>query len=265
MKIYHSFWDLGWNKFDDKVYNMHKLSVLTALKSYGNIHLITTPKGKELLGDLPYTSIELYEEALPENLKDAWSLSKIYAYKQICKKNEPFFHIDYDVFLFKRIPEHLESSEVLIQHMEIGKQMVDYYHLHVFFENCVNKYLSNDKILVAYNMGIFGGTNIKAIRFYADEAIKLLTDKENIQSYWTKQGMPIVACTKAVVLEQWYLVCCLDHLGVKASALLTDYEDFDKEASKIGYCHIWGSKRKPAVHELIKNKIKELSYVVGTI
>jgi len=240
---------------------MHKLSVLTALKSYGNIHLITTPKGKELLGDLPYTSIELYEEELPKNLKETWSLSKVYAYKQICKKTEPFLHIDYDVFLFKKVPQHLESSEVLIQHMEIGKQINDYYYLSVFSENCPNKYLANEKILVAYNMGIFGGTNIKAIEFYADEAIKLLTDKENIESYWTKQGMPIVSCTKAVVLEQWYLVCCLNHLGVKASALLTDYNDLDKEATKMGYCHIWGDKRKAPIHEKIKNKIKELNYV----
>lgn len=240
---------------------MHKLSVLTALKSYGNIHLITTPKGKELLGDLPYTSIELYEEELPANLKDAWSLSKIYAYKQICKKNEPFLHIDYDVFLFKRLPDHFEKAEILIQHMEIGKQIVEYYYLDVFFKECANKYWANEKVLVAYNMGIFGGTNIKAIKFYADETIKLLTDKKNIDSYWTKQGMPIVACTKAVILEQWYLVCCLNKLGVKARALLTEYEDLDKQAVRLGYCHIWGDKRKPEIQELIKNKIKELTYV----
>ena len=51
MKIYHSYWEYGWNSFDERLYNMHRLSVLCALKNYGNITLITTEKGKKILGD----------------------------------------------------------------------------------------------------------------------------------------------------------------------------------------------------------------------
>lgn len=118
MKIYHSFWDLGYKNLDSNLYAMHKLSVLTALKNYGNITLITTPKGKEFLKDIPYTNIELFEEEIPSNFSRVWTMSKLFAFKQIANKNEPFLHIDYDVFLFKKLPEYFINGQIVCQNIE---------------------------------------------------------------------------------------------------------------------------------------------------
>lgn len=257
MDIYHSFWDKGWNSLDENLYNMHKLSVLTALKNYGNIHLITTEEGKKFLGDLPYTSIEIYEEELPIHLKDAWSLSKIYAYKQIAKKNRPFFHIDYDVFLFKRLPEYYENSEIIYQHVEKGTQVDICYGLDEFHENCSNKYLGHTSNREAYNMAIFGGQHIEAVKFYSDEAIKLLNDENNIERFWRNFHLKIPHCARAVLLEQWYVKCCMDHLGVNAVPLLQGHH-LDNEGTALGYCHVWGSKHDQTIHEKIKRKILKL-------
>ena len=254
MDIYHSFWDLGYSNLGTELYNMHKLSVLTALKNYGNIHLITTQRGKEFLGDLPYTSIELYEEDLPLDLKDTWSLSKVYAYRQIARKGRPFFHIDYDVFLFSRLAKEFEEAQILVQHIETGKAF-GYYHIDVFFENCPNHYLGNRKIDRASNMGIFGGNALGVIESYVDEAIKLLLDNENKVGYWKKPNLKISRATKSVVLEQWYLNCCLDKFGVEITPLLTD-SHIDREAIEKGYCHLWGDKSKPQVHQKIRDKLE---------
>lgn len=255
MKIYHSFWEHGWNNLNEDLYNLHKLSVLTALKSYGNITLITTEKGKEFLGDLPYTNIELFEEEIPIYLKDVWSISKLYAYQQITKKEEPFFHIDYDVFLFKKLPDWFESGDVCVQHIENYEQIEKYYYTDVFFKKCPNKYLVKEEIQQAYNMGIFGGNNIITISNYVKESFKLLYDTDNLKEYWLKD-LNISHCSKAVILEQWYLIYTLRYDKVKVTTLLDENNDINEQANKLGYCHVWGAKSDEVIKEKIKKKIK---------
>lgn len=258
MKIYHSFWEEGWNNFDEKVYNMHKLSALLALKNYGNITLITTNIGKELLSTIPYTNIELFDPEVDLNFKQTWSISKLFAYRQIIKKNEPFFHIDYDVFLFKKMPNWFETAKVVYQHNEDSKYLNEYYKFDMFFQNCKNTYNSNPSINYAYNLGIFGGTDIKSISFYIESAFELLYDSENKKNYWFNEEIPLYHGTKATIVEQWYLACCLNKLGVMPTPLLPDNYKLNDDAIKLGYCHVWGAKHKEEVHKKIANKIKKI-------
>lgn len=258
MKIYHSFWEEGWNNFDEKVYNMHKLSVLLALKNYGNITLITTPKGKELLSSIPYTNIELFDPEVDLDLKQTWSISKLFAYRQIIEKNEPFFHIDYDVFLFNRLPDWFENSKIGFQHNENSEYIDEYYKFDIFFENCKNTYNADKSIKYAYNLGLFGGTDIESMTFYINSAFEVLYDEENQKEYWLKEGLPLYHGTKATIIEQWYLACCLNKLGVTATPLLSDNHKLNDDAIKLGYCHVWGAKHKNEVHKKIKNKIKKI-------
>jgi hypothetical protein len=257
MKIYHSFWEKSWGKLNANLYNMHKLSVLTALKNYGNITLITTEEGKKFLGDLPYTNIEIFEDEIPIKYKDVWSISKLFAYKQICKKNEPFLHIDYDVFLFKKLPNWYLNSAVVFQSIEKENQIDQFYNLDAFFRFCKNKYLGGKNTIYACNMALFGGHDINSIKFYLDEAFKLLFDEEN-KSYWLDNTLTIAHCSRAVIIEQWYLVCCLNRLNVKPTSLFKGWPS-EEEAVEYGYCHIWGSKSNQTIHEKISKKILKLS------
>ena len=256
MKIYHSFWEYGWNNFNEKVYNMHKLSVLLAKLNYGNITLITTLKGKELLGDLPYTNIELFEDHIDPRLSDTWSISKMYAYKQIIKKEEPFYHIDYDVFLFKRMPEWFENSPVVYQNIE-AEGYNEFYNFDIFFENCKNLYVGDTSVRYAYNMGIFGGRDFDSLQFYIDEAFKLFFDPQNLETWWLKLGLPIAHGCKSTLIEQWYLACCLKKLGITPTPLFKGEHEFDTTAIEYGYCHVWGEKHNDEIHEKIKDKIRE--------
>ena len=255
MKIYHSFWDKGYRNIDENLYNMHKLSVLTALKSHGNIHLITTSRGWQFLGDLPYTSIQLFDSEIPEKYNRIWGISKLYAYKQINKKNEPFLHIDYDVFLFKTLPDEILNGGVICQNIEDEKMVSSSYEINKFQNNCKNKYIYNKDVNYAYNTGIFGGNDNKVIDFYLDEAFKILFDNEN-QDYWLSPDLYDNYWIYTSMIEQFWLSQCLNHLNFKPTLLFDTFlpENISKE---LGYTHLMAAKNDIYIQDKIKNKIRQ--------
>jgi hypothetical protein len=146
MKPYLSCWSYGYHgKDDDFIKDLYKLSAHLLLVNYGEVHLVTDKEGKERLKNIPFTSINTSLEILPKNLKVLWSLGKVLAYKIISEKGEPFFHIDNDVFLFKKLPEEILNKEVITQHKEEDAHY--FYEVNSFTENIPNKfYLEKEKI-----------------------------------------------------------------------------------------------------------------------
>ncbi len=258
MKIYHSYWEGGWRSMDVDTYNMHKLSVLAALKSHGNIHLITTPKGKEYLGDLPYTSIELFEENINNDYWRIWAISKLYAYKQIIKKNEPFLHIDYDVFLFKKLPQEILKGETIFQNKEGEHCIRGSYDYDNFVKKCKYKPLFDEKVMFAYNAGVFGGNDMNILKFCVDNIFDLIFHKDN-ETFFKTDSLDIT-WAYSVLTEQMYLAMCLEHLDVKPTLLFPN-DDFDKISKELGYTHLMGKKSKKQIGQQILKKIEKLSNV----
>lgn len=230
---------------------MHKLSALCAIKNYGNIHLITTEKGKEFLKGIPYTSIELFEEEPSDIYSPTWSSSKIYAYRQIAKKGERFLHIDYDVFLFKKI--NFPESDVIVQSYEDANH--PWYNVPKALELLKNHYLLKEKSdYIAYNCGILGG-NPDHILYYAEEALKLLNDKDN-RDYW-HATFELDHIAKSVVLEQLYLVYCCEKINSKVYFLFPTIYIDEKLAVKYGYTHLMGAKKDKTILDKVSKKLKE--------
>lgn len=285
MKIYHSFFENGYKGISQEIYDLHKLSVLSCLKSYGNINLITTPNGKQFLGDLPYTSIEIFEHPHFTNISttgdlspynNVWSLSKLIAYKQISQKREPFLHIDYDVFLFKKLPDNITNGEIICQHLENHNIINHVYFLPIFEELCKNKQFYDPNLNCALNCGIFGGHNFDFINFYVDSAISLLLEPSN-QEYW-KNGHLLVNKNfkgfenwkwQSGILEQLWLSQCVNHLKIKPSLLfeLSEYDSLEHFSSltqdiskELGYTHlISNSKEDPRIMSAVRRKISQIS------
>jgi hypothetical protein len=254
MDFYHSFWEFGYNKMDENLHNLHELSLRCCLKNHGNIHLITTPKGKEFLGDLPYTSIEIFENEIDPKYSRFWALSKIYAFGQIAKKQKPFIHLDYDVFLFKPLPEKILNSRVCAQEIEVEK-IQKVYEIEKFNKVCNNKYLmENNKSDCAYNTGIFGGDDLEFIKFYVEEVLKLVEDPENFDLFdkeYFNRGVRL-----STILEQYYLAICVSHLNIDVGVLFKHPNEYDK-ALEIGYTHLMGAKNSQKVLKAVKDKIVE--------
>lgn len=253
MKIYHSYWEKGYNKDRDYVKEMHKLSVYKALEHYGNIHLITTKEGKEFLKDLPYTSIELFEEEIPEEYNQVWAISKLFAYKQIAKKREPFLHIDYDFFFFKKID--FSNKELIVQSTEEG-HMIDSYGVDIFIKYCKDKGLFYEKDrYIAYNTGIFGGFDYDSIIFYVDEALKLTFNKNN-RAYFVDMAKSDLYFVRTIIIEQLYLWYCLEKLNKKPSYFFREWPS-EEFSVNLGICHLMGAKFNKGIREKIQKHLLE--------
>ena len=77
------------------------LSCLQLHKLYGNIALFANSQAARLLIDtlqLPYAEVHTAHDKLCLPHPDLWALAKIYTYSL---QEQPFLHIDGDVFLFE--------------------------------------------------------------------------------------------------------------------------------------------------------------------
>ena len=100
-----------------------------------------------------------------------WALAKIKAYQSI---KEPFIHVDGDVFIWTKIDESLRDHELIVRNEETttdyyGKMWRDIRHAISYMPEEMKRYdLHIDN--KAYNMGIFGGTDIDFIQRYTYKA-----------------------------------------------------------------------------------------------
>jgi hypothetical protein len=307
MDIYHSFCHYGLNK--NKligIKKLHEMSVECALHSYGNIHLITTLEGKEFLKDIPYTSVEIFDENIEQidlsmtelvgEYPDVWALSKMIAYYQIAKKKKPFFHIDYDVFLFNRLPEEYNTADLVVQHIENTNMINFYYDLDQFEKHVGDKFFYDPNKKLAFNCGIFGGNNFDAIISYFQESMKLLLSPKNevywkyykkiIQSkylkiydengYQEKSFNPLNPTTDYIananlsscILEQFWLYQFCEHIKLKPKLIFENidyrtwpdfYDQIKDRSRELGYVHLMGAlKYETQILDMIEGKIKQL-------
>lgn len=256
MKPYLSCWSYGYHGKDDEfILDMYQLSAFLLKNLYGEVHLITDLEGKERLKKINFTSVDTSLEILPKDLRIIWSLGKIYSYKLIAEKGEPFIHLDNDAFLFKELSDDILLNNVIVQHPE--QDAYHFYEVENFTKNIPNPYyLKEHKIDYGANMSIFGGYNIKFIKFYAEEALKLALDKDNQtffrDTYFHKSFIP------ACIVEQYYMSLLANMNNVEVKYLFNGWEEFGDKAKHLGFCHIWSAKHKR--REELHNKIKYLKY-----
>ncbi len=156
------------------------LSCLQANKFYKDVELVTDERGKEILIDrlqLPYaavnTSLESVLNAYPAEL---WSLAKIFSYSI---QQEPFIHLDGDVFIWRPFGESFCASGLLAQNVEVD---IPYYRSMLADINKRLKFVpepfvfanSNEHPIYASNTGIFGGHNIPFIKEYCCQAFEFV-------------------------------------------------------------------------------------------
>lgn len=188
MKIIQSYWSKPYNElsgsnrmggWSEKAF--HYMScALSCLKlaEFYPVELITDQKGIDILINkigLPYshTTIDLEYIDYPTSL---WAVGKVVAYSL---QNEPFIHIDNDVFIWSKFPEHIIASNLVVQSIE-----ENFHHNLFYLELAIKKfkYISkslleqknNKSITNSINAGILGGKDISFIKDYAIEAIKLV-------------------------------------------------------------------------------------------
>ncbi|WP_439424085.1 DUF6734 family protein [Segatella copri] len=169
---------------------------------YDDVTLVTDSQGYDVLINklhLPYTDVIESLDCLNHYNPNLWALAKIKAYQSI---KEPFIHVDGDVFIWTKIDESLRDHELIVRNEETttdyyGKMWRDIRHAISYMPEEMKRYdLHIDN--KAYNMGIFGGTDIDFIQRYTYKAFDFVDKKQTI-SYTMRTGELLIASVRITI------------------------------------------------------------------
>lgn len=262
MIIYLSYWS---KPNQDIFLPMWKITTALVIKHYKNIEVITDSEGYEALKDLPFSKIHICLNNLPDYTK-LWSIGKIYAYQKACEIGEPFLHLDADVFLWEPLPDKLLNSSVFCQssdYFKIGQNVYDTTSLETITNLSVPQIWKDHIGLQAYNMGIFGGTNLSLINNYCIEVINMINDSRytnlwkfnsNYNSLTTK-----VSTSNSTLLEQgnFTIFCKKNH--ITPNTLFPNIYDHKNYTYK-KYTHLMALKYKPKTIQRIIERVSTDPY-----
>ncbi|MGF1671453.1 MAG: DUF6734 family protein [Balneolaceae bacterium] len=261
MKIIHSYWTLptirnGYIRntgiWLNKKYNFISwmLSALQFLQFYENVELITDDHGKVLLIDklnLPYTHVSQDLNRLNNYNPGLWGLSKIYAYGV---QNEPFIHVDGDLYIWKKFDQKLENSPLVAQHLEVNfdyyEGMIDEVKYHFDY---IPDYLCREEWGVqdvfAYNSGILGGNDVDFLNEYAKETFTFL--KRN------RECLHKIRVRNLAVFDQYFFYCFAREHGKENEVAcyfdnmdpgFTGLDDFKGVPSRSHFLHLLYTHKK---------------------
>ena len=121
-KAYQNTPNSGW-AFRESHYMSWALSCLQLKQFYDEIELVTDSEGADLLINklhLPYTSCLTILDKLKNENPAIWALGKIAAYEV---QQEPFIHVDGDIYIWKPFPKRIEEAGIVAQNIEKNYSM----------------------------------------------------------------------------------------------------------------------------------------------
>ncbi len=97
------------------------LSFFQLKKYYSDIHLYTDYEGKKWLIDelqLPYSKVHVVLNQFDYLPVTLWAIPKIFVYSQ---QNEPFLHIDSDVFIWQKFQNKIINGRIVAQSFDFNR------------------------------------------------------------------------------------------------------------------------------------------------
>lgn len=265
MRIIQSFWtgkhnqeyDFGW-KSSKYNYLSWILSCNQLRKYYDEVELFTDDVGYSILIDklkLPYTKVHVVLDDLNNYDDNLWALAKIKAYSMM---NEPFLHVDGDVFIFESFDKKLMKSDVIVQNIETTS---DYYwnmwskiKTELDFIPEIMENYNNQHHNKAYNMGIFGGNNIPFIKKYTETSFNFVNKNKDSLSKINAYNFNIFfeqVLLYEFTLERKIRVNCLINEDIGDNEY-KGFGNFEEIPNDRRYLHLLGFYKK---QELVCNKM----------
>jgi hypothetical protein len=250
------------------------LSLETAREHYPDTVLYTDDDGARMLIDglgLEFARVFTTLNDLRAHDPRWWCLGKLYTYRL---QTEPFFHLDDDAYLWHRLNPRVEQAQVLAQNPEPFEQAMFYRPEEFEF---VVKGVNDGWLPREWEWyrafggsprgeccGIFGGTNLDFIRYYADTAIRFIEHPANQLAWAMHRDIP----HRTTLIEQFFLTCCLEyHQHRPASAfhqteLVYLFDSMEEalspdRAAEVGFTHLMGySKVNPEIMQRLEARIQ---------
>jgi hypothetical protein len=269
MRIVQSFWssnrDLTKNRFGWLSPQFHlmawTLSCLKLKEYYDDIHLYTDSNTKAILIDylkLPYKMVHTDYDHINHYRDSLYALPKIMTY---AAQDEPFIHVDGDIFIWDKFSHSLENAGLVAQNFEIGtwftasiiKGIKD--HI-VYSPDYLQSELTKEKPS-AYNAGIIGGSDLAFLKEYANKALEIV-DKNcdsiyknetpgNFNVIFEQTLFHALSARENKTVSRFYPGTYEDH-----GYTIGEFCDFTEVPYRLKYLHLIGAhKRNPYVCDLM--------------
>lgn len=230
-------------------------SCLSIKKFYPNIELVTDSLGYNLLIEelsLPYSKVDLSLNNFDVD-PNLWALAKVYSYSL---QQEPFIHVDNDIFIWGKFPSDIENSALCCQNFEqLSKDYSEGLSLlkkyisfsNSLFENLIynDDYLNN---CFAVNAGILGGNNVDFIKFYSQYILDFYkTRKHEFEKVGECVGLLNIILEQlsfgVLSKEKNININCLKHIA-DFDELINNIIDIYSTPIKTKYVHCLGNIKK---------------------
>lgn len=272
MRAVWSYWSLpyseqrGFSWAEERTHMLSWiLSVHLARPHFDATSLHTDDEGARLLIDelgLNFDHVYTSLNQLSDEDPDWWMQGKIQTYAE---QQEPFVHLDSDVYLFKPLPQRLTSAPLFAQNPESVDPKAFWYDV----EACEMAIRSRGDGFIppewtwyrtftplhqqeAACCGILGGHNLDLIHFYARTVLELLRKPANRHAF---DHIPHKRDFNPF-FEQYLLTACARYRNVPVEYLFSSFEDAFQSAARVGFTHLMaGSKRDAIVAARIEERV----------
>lgn len=162
-------------------------SAVLSRKIFDKLVLFTDKETWEYLKEFKglYDEVRFVTETdIPREVRKTWAIGKIYAY---CQMEEPFVHIDNDVYMTSPLAKiHAEQNPIIFQSSEINRIFAKSYQTQ--FDNLEEYLVSTDinylphfrrgwnNLHFSFNAGVMGGSDIELIHNIYKPVFKFLTE-----------------------------------------------------------------------------------------
>lgn len=198
-------------------------SCLQIKKFYQYNEIVANDNGISLVMDtlkLPYESVRQLPDKLNNLPKGLWAYPKVLSYSM---QEEPFIHVDNDVYIWERFPKEFESADLVAQNIEVPisvyrdgiNAIKKYFPVYPQWLNSYSHYSKQE--FIGANAGVIGGNDIEFLRRYADCAVKAIDDNSGL---WSMEDTPSLGNTN-VVYEQLLFY----HMAIKEQKHITTLFD----------------------------------------
>jgi hypothetical protein len=284
MRAVWSFWSKPYNAYKGRVWGEPRhhllawgLSLRLAQRQFPETMLVTDSEGKALLIDrlgLDFTHVSTDLDRLRDADPGWWALGKLLAYSL---QDQPFLHLDTDVFLWRPLPASLLAAPVFAQCPE--RHSANHHwsgprHIEALFtrhslplppewEWAASRY---DSSFREENCGILGGNHLAFLHHYANTAIRLALDSGHAPVWASLPNKD----SFNQILEQYLLSACLDYhrhhpespfRGIAIRYLFPTLDEaFNQDsAARAGYTHLLGdTKTHPEVTARLERRMADL-------
>ena len=221
-----------------------KLASTLLSKHFKTTELITDNKGWEFLKplNLPFSSVRLDLNELDPKWANLWALGKIKAYSL---QEEPFVHIDSDVFMFKKLSDRVLNAPFLAQMPEkfylggASNYKIDL--LQKYIHPLPKSVLSalRGSVQYAANCGIYGGNDLSIIKEHTRLVFDLLNNSTGWEHLNNFEGL--------VILEQWLVGAVVREKRTFMEYVYpcaTGPKGYYATSHNVGFTHFWGGEKR---------------------